>query len=83
LRDQGHVVVAWKVRQKQYTFENQGLSSHSEKKVRFFGILSRLKILSKSNDVHAHNNFFLAVRNELLLLLKIRITEGGDVTFMH
>jgi len=43
-----------------------------------------LKILSKSNDVRAHNiTFFLAVRNELLLPLKIRITEGGDDTFMH
>jgi hypothetical protein len=25
---------------------------------------------------------FLAVRNELLLPLKIRMTEGGDITFI-
>jgi hypothetical protein len=28
-------------------------------------------------------NLFLAVRNELLLLLKIRVAEGGDITFIH
>ena len=26
---------------------------------------------------------FLSVRNELLLPLKIRVTEGGDITFIH
>jgi len=30
-----------------------------------------------------HKTFFLAVRNELLLPLKIRVTEGGDITFIH
>jgi len=37
----GHVVVAWKLLQKQCTFGNQGLSSHSEKQKRqVFVILS-------------------------------------------
>jgi len=44
----------------------------------FFGILNQLKILSKYK-VHAYDIKFLVVRNELLLPLKIRITEGGDV----
>jgi hypothetical protein len=26
---------------------------------------------------------FLAVRNELLWPLKIRVAEGGDITFIH
>jgi hypothetical protein len=28
-------------------------------------------------------NVFLAVRNEILLRLIIRVTEGGDITFIH
>jgi len=35
-----------------------------------------LKKLSKSSNVHAQNKTFLAVRNELLLPLKIRVTDG-------
>jgi len=51
------------------------------KKGKVFGIHSQLKKLSKSNDcVH---KTFLAVRNELLLPLKIRYTEDGDVMFIH
>ena len=51
----GHVVVAWKLRQKQCTFGNQILRSHSEetKKGNVFEILNQLRKLSKSNDVHA------------------------------
>ena len=41
-------------------FGHQGLSSHLEetKKSTVFGILSHLKKLSKSNDVHAQNKTF-------------------------
>jgi len=42
-----------------------------------------LKKLSKSNDVDPQNNVFLATRNEILLPLKIRVAEGGDITFIH
>jgi len=43
-----------------------------------------IKKNSKSNDVHAQNKtFFLAVLTELLLPLKMRVTEGGDITFVH
>jgi len=84
------VGVAWKLVQKQCTSGNQGLSSHSEetnkqkkKKGKVFGILSQLKKLSKSNDVLAQNNTFAAARNELLLPLKIRVTEGGDIMFIQ
>ena len=52
------------------------------KKGKVFGISSQF-LLSKSNDVHSQNKTFLAVRNELLLRLKIDISEGGDVTFIH
>jgi hypothetical protein len=53
-----------------------------KQKGKVFGTLSQLKTLNKSNEVHAQNNF-LAVRNELLLPLKIRVTVGGDITFFH
>jgi hypothetical protein len=78
------VGVAWKVLQQQCTFGNQGLSSHPEetKKGKVFGIPSQLKKLSKSNDVHAQTKRFKAVCNELLPL-KIRVAEGGDITFIH
>jgi len=64
---------------KECTFGSQGLSSRSKdtKKVRFFLSLSQLKKLSKSGDVHAQNKMFLALRNEILLPLKICVTEGG------
>ena len=52
------------------------------KKGKVFGILSYVKKKSKSNDVHAQNITFLAVLTELLPL-KMRVTEGGDVTFIH
>jgi hypothetical protein len=57
----GHVVVVTEVVEKQCTFGNQVVSSHSgkTKKVRFFfGILSQLKILSKYNEVHAYDITF-------------------------
>jgi len=47
------------------------------------GILSQLKNPSKFNDVHAQNNFFLAVHNKLLLPVKIRFAGGGDITPIH
>ena len=47
-----------------------------------FGIISQLNKLSISNDVHAQNKALLAVRNEMLLSLKIRV-EGGVVMFVH
>jgi hypothetical protein len=53
--------VTWKLFQKQCAFGNHGLSLHSEekeKKGEVFGILSRLKKLTKSNDVHAQNKTF-------------------------
>jgi hypothetical protein len=64
----GHVVVAFE------TFGNHRLSLHSEetKKARFLEFL--VEKLSKSNDVRAQDQTFLAV----LLPLKIRDTEGGD-----
>jgi hypothetical protein len=70
------VGVAWKLR--------QGLNSRLEetKKGTVFGIISQLKKLSKSNDVHAQNKTFLGVRNELLLPLKFRVMEGGVITFI-
>jgi len=42
-----------------------------------------LKKLSKSNDVHAQTKRFKAVLNELILPLKIRVAEGGDITFIR
>jgi hypothetical protein len=51
----GHVAVAWKLLQKQYTFGNH---SEATKKGKVFGILGQLKKLSKSNYVHAQNNVF-------------------------
>jgi len=53
------------------------------KKGKVFGTLGQLKNLSKSNDVHAQNKTYLEVLNELLLPLKIRVAEGGDITFIH
>jgi hypothetical protein len=52
------------------------------KQSKVFGILSQLKKWSKSNDVRAEKTF-LAARNELLLQLKIRVSEGGDIAFIH
>jgi hypothetical protein len=46
-----------------------------QKRQGFFWIPSQL-LLSKCNNVRAQNTFF-AVRNELLLRLKVGITEGG------
>jgi hypothetical protein len=48
----GHVVVVWKL-QKQWAVGNESLSSHSEdtKKGKVFGILSPLKILSKTKHL--------------------------------
>ena len=48
-----------------------------------FGILSLLKKTSKVMTCMHKTKRFLAVRNELLLLLKIRVAEGGDITFIH
>ena len=76
----GHVAVAWKLLQKQHTFGNH---SEATKKGKVFGIPRQLKKLSKSNDVHAQNKTFLISCNELILPLKIRFTEGGDITFIH
>jgi hypothetical protein len=53
------------------------------KEGKVFEILSQLKRLSKSYDVHAQNESFEAVRNELLLPLKIRFTKGGEIMFIH
>jgi hypothetical protein len=53
------------------------------KKGKVFGILSRLKKLSKSNDVHSQNKTLLAVSNELLLPLKIRVADGADITLIQ
>lgn len=76
----GHVAVGWELLEKQRTFRN-----HSEATIKgtFFGILSQMKKLSKSNDVHARNKMFLSSCNELILPLKIRFTEGDDITFIH
>jgi hypothetical protein len=54
--------MAWKVIQKQCNFGNQGVSSHSEetKKGKVFGILSQLKKLSKSNEMHSQNKTFFS-----------------------
>jgi hypothetical protein len=41
-----------------------------------------LKKLSETNDVRAQKTP-LAMRNDLLLPLKIRDTEGSDVMFVH
>jgi hypothetical protein len=80
-----HTGVTSKLCQKQCTFGNQGISTRSEetKRGKVFGTLSQLKNLSKSNDVHAQDKTLLAVRKELLLPLKIRITFGGDIMFIH
>ena len=80
----GHIGIDWKLAEKQSAFRNQGLISHSEetKKGKIFVILSQLKKLSKSNDVNAQK-CFLIIRHELLLPLKIRVTEGGNFTFLH
>jgi len=51
----GHVFVVWKLFQKQCTFGNH---SETTKKGKVFGILSHLKELSKSDDVHAQNKTF-------------------------
>jgi len=55
----------------------------SNKNGKVFRVLSQLKKLSKSNDFHVQNKTFLSSCNELLLPLKIRLTEGGDITFIH
>ena len=46
-------------------------------------MLSQLKKLSKSNDVYAQNKTFSAVRSELLLLLKIRVTVATLHLFIN
>ena len=48
-----------------------------------FGILSLLKKMSKLMMCMHKTKRFLAVRNEQLLPLKICVTEGGDITFIH
>ena len=53
------------------------------KKGKVFGTLNQLKNLSKSNDVHAQDKTFLAVRNDLPLPLKIRVKIDGYITFIH
>jgi hypothetical protein len=76
--------MAWKLLQKQCTFGNQGLkfAFGRNKRGKVFGILSLLKIMSKLMMCMHKTKCFLAVRNELLLPLKIRVT-GGDITFIH
>jgi hypothetical protein len=79
----GHVVVAWKPPKVTRFWKSRfKFAFGRKKKGKVFGILSQLKILSKSNDVHAQNNV-LAVRNELVLPLKIRRAEGDDIKFIH
>jgi hypothetical protein len=70
-----HVVKAWILLQKQCTFWKSG-AKFAKGKV--FGILNQLKKLSESNYVRAHN-VFLVVCNEV----KIRVADGGDMTFLR
>jgi hypothetical protein len=65
--------VSWKLLE----IKSLSLDLEETKKGKVFGIFSHKKKLSKSNDVHAQDQTFLAV----LLPLKIRVTEGGDIRY--